>query len=135
MIGDTENPIYFTNGLDFSNHLKNAIGNPDAFYKEFPIQGTQGYKHPEAAKEFFSVYNMEVKVNKLPGGLIGFLALFKKEFKMVKHMSDYLSRSREIFLAEDYGTYSILGYPSYSLKDYAQKLKKEKCENSNILIK
>ena len=123
VIGDTENPIYFTNCLDFSNHIAYAVGNPDAFFKEFPVQGKDGYKHPEAAKMFFSVYNKSVKVNKLPSGIIGFLALFNKEFKMLKHMSDYFSKSIESFLAEEYGTYSILGKPSNNLSDYALKLK------------
>jgi uncharacterized protein YbjT (DUF2867 family) len=123
VIGDTENPIYFTNCLDFSCHLANAIGNPDALYKEFPIQGTEGFKHPEAAKTFFSIYDKSVKVNKIPGRLISVLALFKKEFKFLKHMSDYFSRSIETHLAEDYGTYAILGRPNISLEDYALKMK------------
>ena len=125
VIGDTENPIYFTNCLDFSNHIAKAIGNPEAFYKEFPIQGTEGITHPEAARIFFSVYDISTKVNKIPSGLIGFLALFKKEFKMLKHMSDYFTKSIETYLAEEFGTYSILGKPGINLKDYAHKLKNE----------
>lgn len=123
VIGDTENPIYFTNCFDFSNHIAKAIGNPDAFYKEFPIQGTEGIKHPEAARMFFSVYDKNTKINKLPSGLISFLALFKKEFKMLKHMSDYFNKSIETYLVEEFGTYAILGRPNISLKDYALKLK------------
>ena len=123
VIGDTENPIYFTNCFDFSNHIAKAIGNPDALYKEFPIQGTEGIKHPEAARMFFSVYDKNTKINKLPSGLISFLALFKKEFKMLKHMSDYFNKSIETYLVEEFGTYAILGRPNISLKDYALKLK------------
>lgn len=62
---------------------------------------------------------------KLPSDITGFLSLFKKEFKMLKHMSDYFSKSTETFLAEEYGTYSILGNPVTNLKDYACKLKSE----------
>jgi len=126
VIGDTENPIYFTNCLDFANHVANAIGNPDAFFKEFPIQGKEGFKHPQAAREFFSVYDKDVKVNKLPSGLIGFLSLFKKDFKLLKHMSDYFLKSTETFIAEEYGTYKILGEPSMSIMEYAKMIKKEK---------
>ena len=125
VIGDTENPVFFTNCLDFSINLANSVGNQDAFYKEFPVQGREGFKHPEAARKFFSVYNKDVKVNKLPKGLIGFLALFSKEFKFLKHMSDYFSKSMESFLAEEYGTYTILGTPVMNLNDYALKLKNE----------
>ena len=126
VIGDTENPVYFTNCLDFSIHLANAIGNPDAFHKEFPIQGTEGLKHPEAARMFFSIYDEKTKISKLPTGFISFLALFKKEFKLLKHMSDYFTKSTETYLAEEFGTYEILGKPTISLKDYAQKLKNER---------
>lgn len=125
VIGDTDNPIYFTNCLDFSKHIANAVGNSDAFFKEFPIQGLDGYKHPEAASMFYSVYNKDVKVNKLPSGLIGFLAFFKKEFKMLKHMSDYFNQFTETFLAEDCETYKVLGNPKLTLSEYAYKLKEE----------
>jgi putative NADH-flavin reductase len=123
VIGDTENPIYFTNCFDFSNHISKAIGNPDAYYKEFPIQGTEGITHPEAARRFFSVYDKNTKINKLPSGLISLLALFKKEFKILKHMSDYFTKAIETYLVEEFGTYTILGRPNISLKDYALKLK------------
>ncbi len=41
-------------------------------------------------------------------------------------MSDYFTVSSESFLAKDYGTYDILGTPSLSITQYAEKLKKEK---------
>lgn len=125
VIGDTLNPIYFTNCFDFSNHVANAIGNPDAFFKEFPVQGKEGIKHPKAARKFFSVYDKSIKVNKIPIGLIRFLALFKKEFKMLKHMSDYFNQFTETFLAEDCETYKVLGNPKLTLSEYAYKLKEE----------
>jgi hypothetical protein len=126
VIGDTEHPIYFTNCLDFSKQIANAIANPEAFYKEFPVQGSVGLKHPEAARIFFSVYDKSTKVNKLPSGLMSFLALFNSELKMVKHMSDYFSDSVETYLAEDFETCTILGKSETSIKDYALKLKNEK---------
>ncbi len=125
VIGDIESPIYFTNCLDFSNHVANAVGNPDAYFMEFPVQGKEGFKHPEAARKFFSIFNKNVKVNKIPGGFIGFLALFKKEFKMLKHMSDYFNQFKETFLADDCETFKVLGNPKFSLSEYADKLKKE----------
>ena len=125
VIGDTENPIYFTNCYDFSNHIAKAVGNPDAYYKEFPVQGTEGFKHPEAARIFFSIYDENIRINKLPAGLISFLALFNKELRLLKHMSDYFTRSRESFLVKEFGTYETLGRPNISLKDYALKLRNE----------
>lgn len=125
IIGDTENPIYFTNCDDFSSYIENAIENPNAFFREFPIQGTEGYKHPEAARQFFSIYDNTTKINFLPSRLIAFMALFNNEFKTLKHMSDYFSKSTETFMADELETYSILGKPKISLKDYAHKIKDE----------
>ncbi|MFB6341937.1 SDR family oxidoreductase [Saccharicrinis sp. FJH62] len=126
VMGDTQNPIYFTNCLDFSKHIANAIGNPEAFYKEFPIQGTEGIKHPEAARLFFSVYDKGTKVNIFPHRMISILAHFKNEMKILKHMSDYFSQSVETYLADEYGTYSVLGKPGMRLEDYALRLRNER---------
>ena len=54
------------------------------------------------------------------------MALLSKGMKYLKHMSDYFTVSKESFLAEEYGTYEILGRPSLSLTQYAEKLKAEK---------
>jgi len=125
VIGDTQNPIYFTNCYDFTLMLANAIDNPNALYKEFPVQGTEGSKHPEAAELFLSIYTENSKVKVLPIWIIGIMAIFKKEMKFLKHMSDYFNKSRETFLAEEYETYKVLGNPTLSLTDYAEKLKSE----------
>lgn len=125
VIGDTQNPIYFTNCYNFAMHLAKAVGNPDAYFKEFPIQGNQGYTHPAAAKEFLNIYSPDTKVTTLPHGLVKVLALFIKEMKFVKHMSQYFKESTEEFLANDYQTYKVLGEPKLSLTEYACKLKNE----------
>lgn len=126
VIGDTKSPIYFTNCYNYSLHLANAINNSNAFYKEFPIQGNVGYAHPDAAKQFLDIVSPETKVARLPVWLVNVLAVFKKEMKFVKHMSDYAFASKEEFLAEDCDTYKILGEPELSLTEYAQKVKHEK---------
>ena len=125
VIGDTENPIFFTNCYDYTRHLVKAIGNPDAFYKEFPVQGEEGLSHPEAAKRFLSIYSQSTKVKPLPGWILNILAPFKKEMKFLKHMSDYFSQSNETFLPEECGTYKTLGRPTQSLRQYARKVKRE----------
>ena len=126
VIGNTTDPIYFINAYDYTMQLIKAVGNPDAFYKEFPIQGDKGITHPAAAKTFLDTYAEHAKVKLLPAKIISFMALFNKEMKYVKHMSDYFSVSSETFLSKEYNTYDILGIPSLSLTQYAEKLKQEK---------
>lgn len=126
VIGNTNDPIYFVNCYDYTMHLINAIGNSEAFFKEFPIQGDKGFQHIEAAKAFWNAYSEPTKIKLIPACIIKLLALFSKEMKYVKHMNDYFTVSSESFLAKDYGTYDILGTPSLSITQYAKKLKKEK---------
>lgn len=123
VIGDTKNPIYFTDCYNYSLHLSNAIGNFNAFYKEFPIQGKFAYTHPDAAKMFLDIYSDKTKITTLPSGIIKLLALFNKEMKFVKHMNDYFSLSKEAFLAEDCETYKVLGEPQISITEYAEIIK------------
>ncbi len=125
VIGNTKNPIFFTNCYDFSCHLDNAVGNSDAFFKEFPVQGSEGLRHPEAATSFLSVFSENTKAKPVPGWIFGLLGLFKKEMKLLKHMSDYFNQTNETFLAQDCGTYKTLGHPELGLTQYAEKLKKE----------
>jgi len=123
IIGDTYNPIFFTNCYDYSNHIDRAVGNPDAYFKEFPIQGREGLTHPDAARMFFDVYDKEFKINKLPVGIIRMMSVFKKEFKFLKHMSDYFSHLKETFLADDFETWKILGEPTTGVREYALMLR------------
>ncbi len=125
VIGNTKDLIYFTNSYDFSLNIANAIDNPEALFKEFPVQGNEGIKHPEAAQLFLSVYSKNAKVKILPAWIINMLAMFKKEMKFLKQMSDYFHNSIETFLAEDCDTYKVLGAPKLSLSAYASKLKTE----------
>ena len=126
VIGDTMNPIYFTNCYNYTMHLANAIGNPDACCKEFPIQGNEGLAHPVATKAFLEIFSPGTKVSVLQHGLVTILAMFNKEMKFLKHMSQYFKESSEEFLANEYQTYKVFGEPKLSLTEYAHKLKEER---------
>lgn len=125
VFGNTKDPMYFTNCYDYSMNVINAIGNQNAFFKEFPIQGRKGYKHTEAAQKFLSVYSKESKVMVLSNGLLFILALFNKELKFVKHLADFSNHSIEYPLVDEFGTYSVLGSPKFDLEEYAEWLKSE----------
>jgi hypothetical protein len=123
VIGNDTNPIYFTNCYDFTQHLINAIGNEKAIFKEFPVQGKKGYIHSSAAKDFLAVFSEKSKVKNLPSSIIKILAIFIKELKFVKHMSDYFNSTSESHLVDEYATYSILGEPQFDVIAYARWLK------------
>ena len=126
VIGSNDHPIYFISASDYADQLIRAIGNPGAFNKDYPIQGKEGLPHKEAAEEFFRIYSPEIKVKKLPGGILRIMALFNDQLKVVTAMDRYFRRYKEEFLAQSHGTYKDLGEPKLSLQQYAEKLKAEK---------
>jgi len=129
VIGNDTNPIYFTNCYDYTHHLINAIGNEKAFYKEFPVQGKKGYIHSSAARIFLAILSEKTKVKTFPEAIIRFLAIFNKQMKFVKHMSDYSNSIPESLLVDEYATFSTLGAPQFDLKDYAIWLKENQFYN------
>jgi len=124
ILGNTKNPIYFTNCFDFTNQLSNAIGNEAAFNKEFPIQGKQGINHLNAAREFFTLFDDKIKVKPMPTWLLSIVSAFKKEMKPVKEMALYFDKSKEQFIAEHFGTYKDLGEHKLTVSEFARMLKK-----------
>ena len=89
ILGYNKHPIFFINGYDYARQIANAIGNEKAFNKEYPIQGKQGMDHLEAAKKFLAIYSPQVKAKPLPMGILRLLALFNKNFKVLKHMATF----------------------------------------------
>jgi len=125
IIGNPEYPIYFTNCYDYSVHLDQAIANPEAMHREFPVQGKYAVNHKEAASRFYAHYDPSVKVKLLPLPVLKILSLFVKELKFVKHMAEYFSIAPEVYLAEDNDLYKVLGSSSTTIEAYAEKLKSE----------
>ena len=125
IIGSNEHPIYWISASDYSRQLMQAIGNPAAFNKDYPIQGKEGLVHKEAALAFFRIYDPGIKVSELPGGVLRIMALFNKQMKVLVAMDRYFKRYKEEFLAAEHGTFRDLGEPQLTLQDYAEELKKE----------
>lgn len=132
VIGNNEDPIYFTNCHDYTINVVNALENEAAFFQEFPVQGREGIIHSEAARRFYNEYAPSSKVKLLPSWLLNTMASLSKEMKFVKHMADYTQRCPENFLAEEYGTYRILGNPEMNTEGYAAKLRKEELRHTKV---
>ncbi|MFZ5941247.1 MAG: SDR family oxidoreductase [Bacteroidota bacterium] len=126
VIGDTKNPVWFTNCYDLTRLIVNSHGNTAAMNREFPVQGNKGIPHPEAARTFLSAWDGQSKVSPLPLGIIRLMALFNPSMKFLRYMAEYFRESREEFIAGEYGTYAILGEPLSDLGSYAALLKEKK---------
>jgi uncharacterized protein YbjT (DUF2867 family) len=129
VIGNTSDPIYFINAYDYSRQLANAIGNPKALNKDYPIQGKEGKPHQVAAREFFAELGDNTRVQVTPTWLLGVVAAFKKELKPIHHMAKYFDRYAEKYQALECNTYNDLGEPTLSIREYAAMLKENKFYN------
>jgi hypothetical protein len=130
VIGNNADPIYFTNCHDYTMNVVRAMDNKDALFQEFPVQGREGIIHSEAARRFYDRYAPSSKVKILPSWLLNTMASISKEIKFVKHMADYTQHCPESFLAEEFGTYRILGNPEMDIERYASKLRKEELQTT-----
>lgn len=126
VIGNNESSIFFTNCYDLANNIKNAINNKDAMYREFPVQGKEGFIHSEAANKLLAIMTGKPEVKIIPSAILKVMSYISKEMKFVSHMDEYSKRTSESHIADEYGTYKILGEPVYSLEQYAHMLKKDR---------
>jgi uncharacterized protein YbjT (DUF2867 family) len=122
IIGDHKHPMYYTNTSDLAENIFNAIGNKKAFNKAYTVQGKEGMSFPEAAKNFLSAYNPNIKVVELPMETIEHIGLPSKDDELfMEHMLTYVEQLKEKFVSEN--TWKELGEPKLSITDFAIKLK------------
>jgi hypothetical protein len=114
--------MYYTNTSDLAENIFNGIGNKKAFNKAYTVQGKEGMSFPEAAKNFLSAYNPNIKVVELPMETIEHIGLPSKDDELfMEHMLTYVEQLKEKFVSEN--TWKELGEPKLSITDFAIKLK------------
>lgn len=121
IIGHHQYPVYFTNTLDLSSAIFQAIGNQKAYNQSFSVQGTEGIAFPLAAKRFVSIYRPGTLVKEYPMETIQHLGLPDKEHEdFMEHMLTYVEQLKEEQVSET--TWKTLGTPKYGIEDFAKTL-------------
>jgi uncharacterized protein YbjT (DUF2867 family) len=121
IIGEHKYPMFYTNTADLAENIFKAIGNENAFNNAFTIQGKEGVSFPEAAKNFLSVYNPNIKIVEYPMETVKHIGLPTENDELfMEHMLTYVEQLKEEFVSEE--TWKELGEPRLSIKDFAEKL-------------
>ncbi|WP_044210505.1 SDR family oxidoreductase [Flammeovirga sp. OC4] len=121
IIGHHQYPVFFTNTIDLSNNIYNAIGNEKAYNQSFSIQGTEGISFPEAAQRFVDNYNPKIKVVEYPLDIIQHIGLPSKEDEdFMEHLLTYVEQLKEEQVSEP--TWDLLGKPQLSIEDFVKTL-------------
>ncbi|KXX67067.1 SDR family oxidoreductase [Flammeovirga sp. SJP92] len=121
IIGHHQFPVFFTNTIDLSENIFNAIDNEKAYNQSFTIQGTEGISFPEVAKRFLNAYNPNIKVTEYPMDIIQHLGLPSKEDEdFMEHLLTYVEQLKEEQVSES--TWEVLGKPQLSIEDFVKTL-------------
>ncbi|MCG8331162.1 MAG: NAD(P)H-binding protein [Chitinophagales bacterium] len=121
IIGNHQNPVFFTNTSDFAENISNAIGNDKAYNKAFTVQGTEGISFPAAANRFVSVYNPKIQVSEYPMETIRHIGLPSEEYEdFMEHMLTYVEQLKEEQVSEY--TWQILGKPQFTIEEFTKSL-------------
>ncbi|MEL6348824.1 MAG: NAD(P)H-binding protein [Myxococcota bacterium] len=119
MIGQLPHPIYFNNTDDYAQQVQTAMGNPDAFNRDFAIQGPHAILFDEAAKRFLAITAPDTPIRRIPMWLAQGMGLFNAEVRLAAHMMAFFMQFRESLVAEE--TWKVLGMPTTSLEDFFQR--------------
>ena len=109
--GIHRNPIYWTNTIDFAYWIQSAMGNPDAYNKDFVVQGINSYTFKELAEQYKQNKDPKLKINEIP---------IHPDMKEMGRFMHFFEKWDEPFLARP--LYNILGEPLITAKEYLQQL-------------
>ncbi len=105
--GKDENPFYWTNTTDFADQLTAAIGNTQAYNREFAVQGNKALTFEQAGKCFLEITNPEIQIEK---------QIIKKEMGAFGKLLSYYENFQEKFVADK--TWALLGEPRTTLEEF-----------------
>ena len=120
-IGNAPTNFYWITADDYAKQVLNAINNPKAINKHYPIQGPEGLTPQEAFKQFIENYDPKLKVKSFPLWLVKALGFFSPKMKFMGHMFNYFDNTPDPFYAAE--TWAELGKPTTTVKDFARRLK------------
>jgi uncharacterized protein YbjT (DUF2867 family) len=120
-IGNAPTQFYWISASDYARQVLNAINNPNAINKHYPIQGLEALTPQEVFKQFIENYDTNLKVKSFPLWMVKLLGIFSPKMRFMGHMFSYFDKTPDIFYADE--TWRDLGKPTTSVKQFAQQLK------------
>ena len=119
VLGNHVHPIYFTNSSDLADLIFNAIGNKEAWNRDFAVQGQYSLSYPEAAEEFLRHYDSNVELAVLPLETVHQMGLPAEQAQFIEHMLTYVEQLKECQVSEE--TWRILGKPDRTIASFVRE--------------
>lgn len=120
------NPVdfYWTNSDDYAVQVIEAIDNPTAFDRHYPVQGSEKLNYMQVVDRLKANFNPRLKVQVIPLWLVRTLGIFVPKMSHLAELFGFYEKTKEAFYAEQ--TWKDLGKPRTSLEEFAQQFKEEK---------
>jgi uncharacterized protein YbjT (DUF2867 family) len=114
-----KHPIYWIAGRDYAWMVAQAMLAPRPGNHDYAVQGPEAVSMHDALLRFSQTYDPPLKVRETPIGMLKFMGLFSKTFKMLGLMGDYFRDFEEKFVAQS--TWDELYKPSIRIEDFREK--------------
>jgi len=123
IFGNTKNRVHFTNTEQLATHLFHIAGNPRAFGRNIPVQGSQGIDIVTAAQMFFGAFEPSVQVVQLPMEALDGLGLPTEEAAFIAHVMSVTMGLQEVFISGE--IHEEFGAPTLDISQFASQLREE----------
>ena len=119
LVSGSRAPMWMISADDYGRQLNKALHLADG-NQEFVIQGLEPFTWDEAAKHIVQHANRKLSIKKAPMGMVKFLGMFSPKINYGANILTALNHYPEKFESE--GTWSKLGKPTITLKEFAARL-------------
>lgn len=119
--GKSEYPMYYVAAEDYAHQVVNSFKILTNESRDFVVQGLEAFTQDEAAKTFVKYYKKEkLSTMTAPMFVMKMMGIFSQKFDYGYHIVEALNKYPEKFEAQE--TWELLGKPSITLKDFAERL-------------
>lgn len=120
LAGDSVAKLHYIAGEDYGKMVAKSFAMSDNTNKEYAIQGIDVQNGEEGAAIFAKYYKKKnLKVSKMPLGVLKFLGIFSTRFDYLSYIVDALNKYPEKFEGEQ--AWKELGKPKMTIKEFAEK--------------
>lgn len=119
--GKSHYPMYYVAAEDYARQVVNSLKVLTNESRDFVVQGLDAFTQDEAAKTFIKYYKKEkLRTMYAPMFVMKMMGFLSQKFDYGYHIVEALNKYPEKFEAQE--TWNLLGKPSITLKDFAERL-------------
>jgi len=109
-------PIHWIAGADYARMAVRAIKSEVNGNKDYVIQGPEAVTMHNALTRYSSTFTPSLSLSEVPIGLVKFLGVFSRKFRILGMMGEYFKDFKEEFIAGP--TWNELGKPTLTIETF-----------------